>query len=226
VAIAGCGSSTGNVQQVAQDATGGAASDDATLVREANFKKALDVLSSKLGSEGAVNDLKLEPKTIKVVGVANGGQGQVLVINGSGNAIATNSPALGMDSFPVSQINPAVPEKILSQVSGATLQDVDYYALTVDPISKKPEWELFLLNGKGTYQAALDGSGVHKLGSATSPSPSPSPSAPSPTTLPAPAPSPSPSAPSGGGIPDPQKLQQCIANAGGDPQKIAKCATQ
>src|SRR3954454_16403520 len=100
VAVAGCGSSSSNVQQVAQDATGGAASDDATLVRAANFQKALDVLASKLGREGAINDLKLEPKTIKVVGVGTGGQGQVLVINGQGQAISTASPAIGGDSFP------------------------------------------------------------------------------------------------------------------------------
>ncbi len=214
----GCGGN--DSQQLANDAVGGKAEAGKSLFEAKNLEKAMSTVKDKVGN-AKVSVLKIEPKSVKAT-VVDGNQPKVLVANGSGDIQTLNVPAdIGgaFGTVDLSQVDINAPEKIIKGLSdeGATLDNVDYLALSGDPITKKVVWHIFLQGGKGPYVADLDGSNAKSATSAV-PSTSGGSTPATPST-------------SGGGsapavsVPDANKLQECIANAGADAAKAAACAT-
>jgi hypothetical protein len=201
LAAAGCGS--GKTQELSRDVVSkpGHGADKDSLFRSANLSKALDALDKKSGGQKLLL-FKIESASLKTM-VTDGKSFTSIVVTKEFNATDLGGAGVTTgDPIAISDVSPGAPEKMVQALSskGVTLKDVDYFTVLG---SGTPTLELFLLDNKGIYQADLDGSSVHALGSA-------------PTT---------PAGGSGGAGGSASKLQDCIAKAGTDAGKIAACAT-
>lgn len=224
--LAACGSSD-DTQKLAQDVSGGKADAGQSLYEADNLSKALDAVKAKVGDGAKVSSLKIEPKSVKATVVA-GGQPKVLAGNLDGTVITLNVPTdIGENfgSVDLGALDTAAPQKIIDglKAEGATEDTVDYMVLAGDPITKKVKWTIFLSGGKGPFQANLDGSDAKSLTAAATAEAGGTSSGGSSSGT-----SSSGSSSSGGSgvsVPDPAKVQACIAKAGTDATKIAACAT-
>jgi hypothetical protein len=195
LAAAGCGSS--KTQELSRDVVSkpGHGADKDSLFRSANFAKALAALNDEANGQKLLL-FKLESASIKSM-VTDGKTATNIIVTKEFHA--TDIGGVGVttgDPFAISTVSAGAPEKIVKALAskGITLKDVDYF--TVLGQGGKTSLELFTLDNKGIYQADLDGSNVHPLGSL-------------------------PSTSSGGG----SGIQDCIAKAGTDATAIQKCAT-
>lgn len=199
LAAAGCGSS--KTQELSRDVVSkpGHGADKDSLFRSANLRKALDALDKKSNGQKLLL-FKIESASLKTM-VTDGKSFTNIVVTKEFNAtdlggagVTTGNP------IAISSVSADAPEKIVNALSkkGITLKDVDYF--TVLAQGDKTSLELFTLDNKGIYQANLDGSNVHPLGSL-------------------------PSSSGGGSTNSAQSLQDCIAKAGTDATAIQKCAT-
>jgi hypothetical protein len=197
LAAAGCGSS--KTQELSRDVVSkpGHGADKDSLFRSANFAKALDALSDKANGQKLLL-FKLESASIKSM-VTDGKSFTNIIVTKEFHATDIGGAGVTTgDPFAISTVGADAPEKIVKALAskGITLKDVDYF--TVLGQGRKTSLELFTLDNKGIYQADLDGSNVHALG-----------------TLPN---------TSGGGSSG-SSIQDCVAKAGTDANAIAKCAT-
>src|SRR3954470_25015931 len=160
--VGGCG---GTSQQTASDVSQGPGhgADQGSLYRTDNLAKGLDAMKGKIGADGQVTTFKLEPASIKSE-VKKDGKDQTLIINSKFDATQVGIGAAVSAPFALNAIKADVPEKIVDALSakGVTLKDVDYFL--VSDVQGDTGW-LVYTTGKGRWQAALDGSGVKKLGS-------------------------------------------------------------
>ena len=190
----GCGSS--KTQELSRDVVSqpGHGADKDSLFRSANLSKALDALDKKSNSQKLLL-FKIESASLKTM-VTDGKSFTNIIVTKEFNAtdiggagVTTGNP------IAISSVSAGAPEKIVNSLSskGITLKDVDYFAVLAQ--GDKTSLELFTLDNKGIYQANLDGSNVHPLGTVPSTS--------------------------GAG----SSMQDCIAKAGTDAAAIQKCAT-
>src|SRR3954453_18092593 len=162
--VGGCG---GTSQQTASDVSQGPGhgADQGSLYRTDNLAKGLDAMKGKIGADGQVTTFKLEPASIKSE-VQKDGKDQTLIINSKFDATQVGVGAAVSSPFALNVIKAGVPEKIVNSLSskGVTLKNVDYFL--VSDVQGDTGW-LVYTNGKGTFQAKLDGSGVKPIGSGT-----------------------------------------------------------
>ena len=193
----GCGSS--KTQELSRDVVSqpGHGADKDSLFLSANLSKALDALDKKSNGQKLLL-FKIESASLKTM-VTNGKSFTNIIVTKEFNAtdiggagVTTGNP------IAISSVSADAPQKVIDALSskGITLKDVDYF--TVLAQGDKTSLELFTLENKGIYQANLDGSSVHPLGSVPS------------------------SGTSSGGA---SSMQDCIAKAGTDAAAIQKCAT-
>jgi hypothetical protein len=196
VASVGCGNS--NTRELTRDVVSepGHGADKDSLFRSGNLSRALDALDKKSGGQKLLL-FKIESASLKTM-VTNGKTFTNIVVTKEFNAtdlggagVTTGNP------IAISSVKPDAPERMVEALSGkgVTLEDVDYF--TVLAQGGKTSLELFTLDNKGIYQADLDGSNVHSLGSV----------------------------PTSSGDSSASSIQDCIAKAGTDANAIAKCAT-
>jgi hypothetical protein len=214
MAAMGCGTSS-KTKELSRDVVSqpGHGADKDSLFRSANLAKALEALKSKAGSQKLLL-FKIESASLKTM-VTDGKTATNIIVTKEFNA--TDIGGVGVttgDPFAVDAVGSDVPEQIVAALSkkGVTLKDVDYF--TVLGSGSKPTMELFTLNNKGIYQANLDGSNVHTLGSLPTGTGSGGSS------------SKSAGSSGGGSTANPAAaLGDCIAKAGTDAAAIQKCAT-
>lgn len=204
VAVAVGGLKIANVFDSASDAvkeaTGAAATaggDEDSLIRTANFARALDVLRAKVGADAEVLDLRLEPATATWQ-VRDGDEAVgYKLLAGSSDLSSFGVDLIGPGKiqdnvFPLAKISPSVPERLVDAAKARnptlTLDDVNFLTLELDPVTGKPEWNLNA--GGGLYVADLDGSDLRQPGD------------------------------------EGRRVADCIAAAKGDPAKIQACALQ
>lgn len=204
MAAMGCGTSS-KTKELSRDVVSkpGHGADKDSLFRSANLANALEALKSKAGSQKLLL-FKIESASLKTM-MTDGRTATNIIVTKEFNA--TDIGGVGVttgDPFAVDAVHSDTPEKIVAALAkkGVTLKDVDYF--TVLGSGPNPQMELFTLNNKGIYQANLDGSGVHTLGSV-------------------------PTATGSGGTVTSSNpaagLGDCIAKAGTDAAAIQKCAT-
>jgi hypothetical protein len=201
----GCGNS--KTQELSRDVVSkpGHGADKDSLFRSANLSKALDALDKKSNGQKLLL-FKIESASLKTM-VTDGKSFTNIIVTKEFNAtdiggagVTTGNP------IAISSVSADAPEKIINALAnkGITLKDVDYF--TVLAQGDKTSLELFTLDNKGIYQANLDGSNVHALGTVPSTSGG--------------------GTSSGGSSANPaQNMQDCIAKAGTDAAAIQKCAT-
>jgi hypothetical protein len=163
--------STGSANQLASDVsspTGAGAAKD-SLFQQANLTKAITVYDKKFGP-GKIDTFKIEPGALKV----SSATGEWIVgkhFETSGAQIpAEAGAALGSQgTIDTSDIDPAVPAKILSELApkGVTLATVNYFLVSRDFTgSGKIGWGIYTTNGDFTAHA--NGSHAVALGSSDS----------------------------------------------------------
>jgi hypothetical protein len=203
--VAGCGGSS------APDVSGSPASDSATLFKAANFSKVLNQAQGKLAGS-AVTTLKIEPRDVKIVG-----QSKTLTVDSSGNSLVVNTPSIPGSTFALSAVSPATVEKVVNTVeskAGVKQSGIHHVTATVDPISNKPLYGVYLVSGSSHYQADINGGNVKSYGGASSVSSSGTSSGGAATS----------SSSASAAASKAQSTANCIAKAGTDAAKIAACA--
>ena len=205
---------------IEQSRGGGTAHADSadSLVRTANFQKAITAVRGKTGSGGQILELRLEPGQAKFQ-VRDGGGAKGWTYTSGGDLSDFRVKLIGPgriedNVFPIGRLGANVPERIVAGIHAKAPQydlgDVQFMTLDMDPASGKFEWSVNIGQpGSGTlYLADLDGANVH--------SPGELPGGGRPGTVP-------------GGTTSPgnagQRIADCIAKAAGDPVKIQACAT-
>jgi hypothetical protein len=235
VGLVACGGSS-NVSKNVTSAPGDGANDN-SLYHADNLDSAIKKYTDKFGSDG-ISMVKIEPNSMKVT--TSGG---INVVTKDGDTQGLNLPSGvtvpkigGGSDVSLADVDTSAPQKIVDSLKdkGVTFANVNYFlispALTSvvsDSSSSAPGWLIY--SEKGNFQAKADGSGAKPLGSAGSVSI---------TT------------PDGTSV-DTKKLDQqakkaedqaktiasqatnaakgvqdCVAKAGTDPQKLAACAGQ
>lgn len=201
VVAAGCGSSAPNV-------SGAAASNSTTLFKASNLSKVLSQADGQLHGASVIL-LKVEPQDVKITG-----QGKSVTVDNTGKSFVVNIPSIpGQAGFSLSLVSPATVEKVVSAVEAkANLKqtDIAYVTVTVDPTNNKPYYGVYPVNGTTHYQADINGANVKSYGGSSAPTPATG--APSSTKT-----------PGGGAASNAQSIASCVAKAGTDPAKIAKC---
>jgi hypothetical protein len=201
--------------------TGGALGDPAgkdSLLRSENLGDAVAAAKKELGDGGTITIIKVDPGQLTVTGKKGDGKGTVLTISDDAK-VKNRLPAPPIDAggtFTADQVDPAAADKMVAAIekqSGKKLEDLTYMALAVDPTNGKPFWTVFTKGSSLAFMANLDGSGVHKLGTAP----------------------PGQGAPKGGkkggkkggAATTPadraKAIADCIKKAGNDPAKLAAC---
>src|SRR3954453_21809290 len=208
----GCG---GSSQQTANDVSQGPGhgADDGSLYRSANLTKALDAMKKEIGDGGQVTAFKLEPASIKSE-VKKDGKDQTLIINSKFKPTQVGIGAAVSAPFALKVIKAPVPEKIVESLSskGVTLKDVNYFL--VSDVQGDTSW-LVYTNGKGTFQAKLDGSGVKAIGAGAG----------STSTADADKQAKQAEEAAKSTAKSAQSLQDCLSKAGTDASAVQKCAS-
>ena len=195
----GCGNS--NTRELSQDVVPkpGHGSDKDSLFHSSNLAKALRALDDRSGGQKLLG-FQLQSSALKSM-VTNGKTFTQIVVTKEFHATDIGAAGVTTGSpIAISSIKTNAPERMINALSGKgiTLKDVDYFS--VFGMGGKTSLQLFLLDGKGIYQADMDGSNVHPLG-----------------TL--------PTTGTGGGGGSAASTQDCIAKAGTDAAAIQKCVT-
>lgn len=232
VGLVACGGS--DSPKIAKDvvSTTGQGASDSSLFTESNLSKAISTYTDKFGTD-AISIFKVEPGSLKVT-TAKG-----INIVGADGATSqlkspVNIPTVGT-GFSPKDIDAAAPEKILSSLKskGVTAANTNYFVVTsatsmISGSDGTPGWLVY--SDKGNFQAKPDGSDAKALGTGTGS-----------VTITTP----------GGTTVDTKKLEDqakkaatdaqkqgeqiqkqaqgvedCVAKAGTDPQKLAACAGQ
>ena len=223
MACAGCGS-----DQVAQQASQPGARGDAkdSLFRAPNLRRALEVVRRRFGAAATLTSFRLEAGALKAE--VQGGAGTSIVV--TKRYRLTSVPTPGEAPSPpvatLAQIDPAVPERIVAQVSpgtGVGLRGVDYFLVLSVPGTAKTGWAVYLRDGRGSFSADLNGADVKPFatpGAAAVPTTA-APATTSPAVPPASsAPTNPATTPSKASI---QRQLDCIRRAGNNSAKVEAC---
>jgi hypothetical protein len=169
MALGGLGCGNSKTQELSRDVVSkpGHGADKDSLFRSANLSKALAALDKKSGGQKLLL-FKIESASLKTM-VTDGKSFTNIVVTKEFNATDLGGTGVTTgDPIAISSVKPGAPEKIVEALAskGIALKDVDYF--TVLAQGGKTSLELFTLDNKGIYQASLDGSNVHALGSVPS----------------------------------------------------------
>jgi len=235
IGLVACGGGSSNVAKNVTSQPGDGAKDD-SLFHADNLSSAIKKYTDKFGSDG-ISMVKIEPNSMKVT-TAKG----INVVTKDGDTQGLNLPGgvtvpdIGGSSSSVSlaDIDTSAPQKIVDSLKdkGVTFATVNYFLISpeLSTVSSSGQQGWLIYSSKGNFQAKADGSDAKPLGSG---------SIPSSVTTP------------GGTTVDTKKLedtakkaetqatnaakaaegtaqsmQDCVAKAGTDPQKLAACAGQ
>lgn len=198
------------------------------LISQANLVKAVDKLKAEAGREAKATTVRIDPRALTAT-VSKKGKLRFVIVDAVGKVQSSTAPTGATATFPLSDLDPAVPDKLVAGLGrfGKKLEDIDYVVLTADPFTGSPSWNVFVRGGvDGPYQADLDGS---NLNTAAERAKTPTATAPGGATTPV-----GPATPSGGGgvappttntalPPEIAKVQRCVLAAGSDAGKAAEC---
>ena len=198
-AIDKVGDAKNGIEQASGSASSGAGDGD-SLIKAANFGKAIAAVKGKTGANGELLELRLEPKEAKFqVRDGDGAKGWTYTSGGDLEDFKVKLIGPGQiedNVFPIEQLQPGVPERIVAGIQAKNsryeLADVQFMTLDIEPVSGKFVWSVNIGDpGSGDlYQADLDGTNVRAPGEAG------------------------------------RDVADCIAKAAGDAAKIGACATQ
>jgi len=195
-AVHNVGDAKKGIEQAGGGGDSGAAGGD-SLIKSANLAKAIGAVKGKTGANGAVLELRLEPKQAKFqVRDGDGAKGWTYTSGGDLGDFKVKliGPGRIQDNvFALAKLDPGAPERIVAGVHAKApqyeLKDVQFMTLDIDPVTGKFNWSVNIGNpGSGNlYQADLDGSHVRAPGE------------------------------------EGRNVAACIAKAAGDPAKIQAC---
>ena len=223
IAFAGCGS-----DQVAQQASQPGARGDAkdSLFRAANLRRALEIVQRRFGAAATLTSFRLEAGALKADMQGAPGTSIVVTKRYRLTSVPTPGEAPSPPVATLAQIDAAVPERIVAQVSSSTgvgLRGVDYFLVLSAPGTAKPGWAVYLRNGRGSFSADLNGANAKPFatpGAATAPTTA----APATTTPAVPPASSTPTNPAT--TPSKASIQRqlaCIRRAGSNSAKVEAC---
>ncbi len=199
--VAGCGGGS-----AAPDVNGASASDSATLFKASNLSKVLAQAKGELGG-ASVTTVKIEPRDVKIIG-----QSRTVTVDNSGKSFVVNTPSIPGSTFDLGVVSPATVESVVNGVeSKASLKQsqIAYVAVALDPISNKPFYGIYPVSGSSHYQASVNGGNLKSYGGSSGATASG-------TATPS-------SGTASGAASKAQSTASCIAKAGTDAAKIAKC---
>jgi len=222
VLITACGGSS-NSQKVAKDVTStapGSASD--SLYHEGSLKDAIKTFTDKFGT-GAVQQFRIDPNSIRAVSSSG-----VEIVGKDGATSGAKSPVkiptVG-NAFSPNDIDASAPSKIISSLKskGVTYDNVNYFLVSaasslLTGSSGTPGWLIY--STKGTFQAKQDGSDAKPLGANITSSITTATNAAKTTLTQATNAAKTAASQATNAA---KSLQDCIAKAGNDPAKLAKC---
>jgi hypothetical protein len=148
---------------------GGSGSHDGpSLVKRDRMAKALQKIDEQLGPEGTVTVLRVSPERIDaVVREASGSQRSVQVHPDLSTSWFGAGRSGTDDGLSLERIDPAAPERIArrgARLVDARPGDLDYMALTSNPITGGGIWAAFFGAGRGPVTANLAGTEVSAPG--------------------------------------------------------------
>ena len=142
------------------------ASDPKSMLLPGELAKGLAIIRKEGGGPGTkITNFRLAPGRINAEIDADGKTLDVYIIPGGKlysrdvSPIAPSALVL-KDALPVSKISTTGPSKMvrtLRKKSGISPDDVNYLVTTVDPITNKASWNLYLKNSSDYYRAAING---------------------------------------------------------------------
>ena len=217
------GGATEGIKQGGGDTSSGGGDDD-SLFKEANFAKALDAVRGKIGVEGQLFEIRVEPKKANfTVRKDQEAAAEGLSFNDGELEdfdVDLTGPGRTEDNvFALAKVPPGVTERLTSKVTrkaDVTPDDVQFMRLTIDASSGKPQWSVNVLSGErgGLYLADIDGGGLERPGErATRGIPRSKGSGGGSTPR-------VPKAPTAGDV---QKYSDCVQSAGADASRIQAC---
>jgi hypothetical protein len=208
-AVKNVGDAKEGTEQASGNSSANADGED-SLVRAANFEKAIDAVRGKTGARSEVLELRLEPGEARFqVRDGDGAKGWTYTSGGhlGDFGVRLIGPGRIEDNvFPIAQLKAGTPERIVAGIHARApqydLADVQFMTLDMDPAGGGFVWRVNIgAPGQGRlYLADLDGGNIRSPGDV------PAASGGAATTTP------------GAGVAD------CIAKAAGDPAEIQACA--
>jgi hypothetical protein len=117
-----------------------------SLVRTANFQRALREIDERLGERDVINSVRLSPVRVDVTARDENGGQRILSIDPSFDVTKRDFGESEQPGVRVRAIDPAAPERIFAAVqrrSGAKPENLDYFVYSVSAGSA-PRWLLFL----------------------------------------------------------------------------------
>jgi hypothetical protein len=232
IGVVACGGGGSSVSKDVTSQPGDGANSD-SLFHADNLGNAIKKYTDKFGSDGVTN-LKIEPNSLKAT-TSTG----INIVTKDGGTQGLNAPKGvtipnigGGSGVSLADIDTSAPQKIVDSLKdkGVSFANVNYFLISPDlsTVSDSGKQGWLIYSTKGNFQAKADGSDAKPLGSG---------SLPSSITTP------------GGTTVDTKKLedtaktaesaatnaakaaegtakslQDCVAKAGTDPQKLAACA--
>jgi len=179
-------------------------------------------LRREAGPEGVITNLRLDASRANA-SLRKGTQGEdVTIVRGGKVNFKTSSPTASGSGFSPRALNSKAPERIAAAIkeqSGFGLDRIDYMVALDLATEEKLQWDAFTLDHTN-YLADAEGRNVKRPGGGSVDNPGFGSSSGS---------SSGSTPPSSGGRTrtftgkDAQRINECISQAGGDPQKIQAC---
>ena len=142
--------------------------DAESLFHADRLDRALDKVRAEVGPDGELLGLNIYPGYLMVEAAAGAhGDGRALRVQGDGHvtrvpAMPAGGALLGDETIELSRLDGRTVEGLAKAVAGkehATLDDVSHIIATIEPVSGKPGWNVYLTSSK-YWRAALDGSAL------------------------------------------------------------------
>jgi hypothetical protein len=140
-----------------------------SLVRAANFEKALRKIDDRLGPGDVINSVRLSPIRVDVTARDRIGKQRILQVDLGFDVTTLDSGESDQPGIRVAAIDPAAPERIFTEVSRrapAKPENLDYFVYSISGHTA-PQW-LIYLDGvdirRKQWQADARGRDVRLLG--------------------------------------------------------------
>src|SRR5690349_3069143 len=136
VPVAGCGSDKKN----SSSSGGPTVKAEDSMLSGANLTKGINALRSRAGTKANATTVKIDPLTVTAT-ILRKDKFTFYTVDKGGNVQTSSAPPGAVATFKLSELDPNVPAKLLSDLAskyGKKLEDVDSIVLVADPFSKTP----------------------------------------------------------------------------------------